>query len=106
SRLQSPYDQLCGESDPTDSFRLSVNISDQMDSCHSEQAIACGSPDGAVELRATNHVFEIRNGGSSALHLGRGGQTVNLLDVLIHELGHFFGIPHVDNPRNATHART
>jgi ankyrin repeat protein len=103
---QSPYNQLCGESDPMDSFRLDVNISDQKDSCQSEQAIACASPDGAVELRATNHVFEIRNGGSSALHFGRSGQTVNLLDVLIHELGHFFGIPHVDNPRNGTRART
>jgi hypothetical protein len=67
------------------------------------EVIACATVGNAIELNAADYTFVE---GNLAL-FGTGEHRVRLLTVLVHELGHWFGLPHVDQlrtPREDRHA--
>lgn len=60
--------------------------------------LACGKPEGSVELalEGSNYVFD---GPAGPLSLGgsAGGEKMAGFPVILHELGHWFGVPHPDS---------
>jgi hypothetical protein len=102
-----PYDQLCRDSQPETSLKLTVQISDSGDACGPETAIACADPSGVIQLRAHDHIFSISSTQSvPRIEFGRKGRTFDLMTVLVHELGHFFGVPHVKQAQSTGREKT
>jgi hypothetical protein len=64
--------------------------------------VACGEPDGAITLNTDNYNFRLAKvtdaeGGSDGYGtIGRGADRVPLMAVLLHEVGHWFGLDHID----------
>lgn len=66
-------------------------------SCELLGRIACGSADGELALNTTDFRYHYQLttlDGSQAVSFGRGRQSVELLPVLMHESGHWFGLMH------------
>ena len=77
---------------------ITVSLVRRNTSCGSDRNIvACALTDRAIELNAGDFAFMDRSGAS--MLFGAGGRQVNLLQVLLHESGHWLGLPH-DNASN------
>lgn len=94
-----PFAELCGRSAEVNKMAMVVEISDKEQTCGSAIHIACASPDGVIQLRAKDHVFLVNAGDSSSPRFGNGDEVYDLLAVLVHEFGHFFGVPHITHQR-------
>ncbi|HSR90054.1 MAG TPA: ankyrin repeat domain-containing protein [Gemmatimonadales bacterium] len=66
-------------------------------------AIACATVQRGLTLSAGSYVFrpppEFSSDSMASGRLGKERKEVNLLTVLNHEVGHWFGLPHLDDPR-------
>ena len=66
-------------------------------------AIACATVQRGMTLSADSYAFrlppELSSDGVVPERLGKGGKEVDLLTILNHETGHWFGLPHLDDPR-------
>ncbi len=104
--LPEPYAQLCGGTrSASDTINLVLELSNSSEACGTTTAIACATPDGVVKLRTFDHAFLVSSGTAvekekvnTTIHpivFGHGAQQFDLLTVLLHELGHFFGLPHL-----------
>jgi ankyrin repeat protein len=60
-------------------------------------AIACATVQQGLTLNGGDFRFRAPEGVPAATPMGRGAETVDLLPVLIHEVGHWFGLPHLDD---------
>jgi len=89
--LCAPFDNSAAE------LKLEIRISDKRDACGVYDAIACANPAGTILLRAVDHRFSMTGVMKSDSHLvfGGNGNAFDLITVLSHEIGHFFGVPHV-----------
>ena len=97
AHIPAPFDQLCPNHAELNSMKVVLEISKESTTCFTPNAIACASPDGTIQLRAYDHAFTTNEApGLRSVRFGAGPQEFNLLAVLIHELGHFFGLPHLD----------
>lgn len=60
-----------------------------------EDFLACGVPGGNVEITLTGSRYSIPLPDGTRAAIGAsGGQAMNLSTVLVHEVGHWFGVPH------------
>jgi len=103
-----PFDELCADpkaSDLSEESELTVEISDSANACKTASAIACASPEGSIQLRAHDHIFALPSEHGS-LEFGRSGRKFDLTIVLLHELGHFFGLPHLDSKEIPAEAKS
>jgi ankyrin repeat protein len=89
--LCAPFDNNAAE------LKLEIRISDKGDACDAADAIACANPAGTILLRALDHRFTMTGIMNSGSHFvfGGTGNAFNLVTVLSHEVGHYFGVPHV-----------
>jgi ankyrin repeat protein len=102
SNPAQPFGELCGHYAAINEMPLTIEISNKEDTCGSAIHIACASPDGVVQLRATDHVFLVNTGDSSSPRFGNGDKVYDLSAVLVHEFGHFFGVPHIADQTTAS----
>jgi hypothetical protein len=72
--------------------------------------LACGSPDQAVTINSSSFQFTLVQPdpamGTVGLTIGvrsaaQGSRAIPLFPVLLHEVGHWFGLPHVDSDRGS-----
>jgi ankyrin repeat protein len=95
SNTEQPFAELCGHSTAVNKMTLTIEISVKEETCRTENNLACASPDGVVQLRAKDHLFLVNAGEPGGPRFGKGDKAFDLGPVLIHEFGHFFGIPHI-----------
>lgn len=65
--------------------------------CDLADRIACGAPDGEVALNTKRYNFRHslrRLVGSKQVHFGSGRDSVELFPVMLHEIGHWYGLDH------------
>lgn len=73
---------------------ISVAILDGPTTCGSSEAIiACCVPPDRVELNGRTYTFIMP--GAPAVVMGSGRLQINLFPVLLHEMGHWLGLPHL-----------
>jgi hypothetical protein len=101
SNPAQPFAELCGRSVAKNEMDLTIEISDKEETCGSAIHIACASPDGLIQLRARDHVFLVNTGDSPGPRFGNGDHVYDLSKVLVHEFGHFFGVPHITQQTTA-----
>lgn len=67
--------------------------------CDSTAIVACATPDGDVELNTDHFAFTISTAAGPLVAAGK-GTPVSLRDILLHEVGHWFGLIHAgdDSP--------
>jgi hypothetical protein len=58
-----------------------------------EEAIACGFPGGLVQLSTQQYAFSV-DAPSGPVRLGASEDVLNAAPVVLHEVGHWFGVPH------------
>ena len=70
----------------------------QRETACGEIAVACGLPNSRVELNALRYSFEVprTKAVTSAYRLGSGPLSLDIQQVITHEVGHWFGVPHAD----------
>jgi hypothetical protein len=87
-----------------DVITMSLVVGKDSGSCGGgKEVIACAVAGKSVELNSADYTFTVEE----TRVLGDGPARVSLLLVLIHEVGHWFGMPHVDDlrtPRDDRHA--
>jgi hypothetical protein len=110
---------LCGPRDPakpcpacvgvdlTLGERITLGCSDD------SETLACAAADRGIELNCRDVRFEglsaprLTSGGleQTQIAFGKGSEPVDIFPVLVHEVGHWFGLPHLDDSRTTTNGR-
>lgn len=90
---------LCGGGTPATGFgplRPTLALRDSDTSCGSAATfIACGVPGGGIQVAMAGSRFVISLSDGTRMAIGPAdGESVSLRTVIIHEVGHWFGIPH------------
>jgi hypothetical protein len=102
---------LCSGEKCTDCLITSVTVLNSYTSCgRDDDIIACGVPGKGIELNGAAFRFSDPIPGPKIsatshppdLSFGRGTRSVSLKYVFVHEVGHYFGLPHVADPRSPT----
>jgi hypothetical protein len=100
---------LCSDERCADCLVTSVTVLNSYTSCgRDDDIIACGVPDKGIELNGAAFKFSdpvpgpaiSAAGHTPELSFGRGSRSVSLKYVFAHEVGHYFGLPHVGDPRS------
>ena len=80
-------------------MNLSVDVGKDVSMCQlNSQTIACGTPDQSIGLNIEDFKFEYNDEGlkNTTIRFGLGNKPVSLLYTMVHEVGHWFGLPHDD----------
>ena len=78
------------------SFSMNLLIKDGHTSCGlSPNIVACEADPSLVELNGHDYSF-VAHGANGQPLFGRGGRSVDVVHVLLHELGHWIGLPHLE----------
>ncbi len=94
--LSCPADSRLIHSSPA---TLSLYVLDGFTSCgRTKEIVGCSADDLVVELNARDYKFEIGPGNGASFGLGSHG--VDLLHVMLHEFGHWIGLPHLPSVGN------
>lgn len=73
-------------------LRPKLTILEELTDC-GEGAIACGKPGGDVQITTSSYSFQVAAPGGY-LKLGNATSQFDIRPVLLHEVGHWFGLPH------------
>ncbi|GEM_PF-6850362 len=97
------HDVICGKSDQpknvSDSLKVGLKLVNGQTSCSTEptSTVACAHLEGEVELNVLNFTFRVQTSEGQMIFVGKGKRQVPLATVLLHEVGHWFGLPHSNN---------
>jgi len=85
---------LCTEagSQVGDELHPTLVVRPQPTDCGGE-AIACGIPGGLVQITTSRYSFNV-DGPAGAVLLGDSNRQLNVAPIILHEVGHWFGVPH------------
>ena len=88
---------LCrGVAAPSMALRPTLTLKPGDTQCGSARAfIACGLPGGNIEVTAQDAIYTIQTPrGPEVLMTSEQGARVDMRSVILHEVGHWFGVPH------------
>lgn len=89
-----PYRQTeCNEGSCANIF---IYLSKLQSKCKlNSSTIACGIPDSSIGFNIENYKFSYKYGNNNDVVIGNeSGNKISLLYTTLHEMGHFFGLPH------------
>jgi hypothetical protein len=100
---------LCGEraTISAESFQAGLTFLEGDTSCgNSRSYFACGIPGGGIEATLDDAVYEFRGPGGSYSVFAQNGDpalmmSFDLETVILHEVGHWFGVPHAEDAGDA-----
>lgn len=92
NRLHAAWQALCSATSTASQYELAIVKGGG--ECRYENVIACGLPRRGIQLNAGDYRFlDYRN---KSFILGEGIQAIDLLRVILHETGHWIGLPDSD----------